>query len=249
MPVYFLGSNVASHAWMASQTLLVAAIITPLLLLLKLLAGPVQFFVLPYSAYRSMARERDAAGRPRKREFGPWMLVAMRALRHGKRLRGTRFDDVLDGGLGNDVYTGDLGLDVFFDASPANEIDTIEDLRAQIEAAVVAFAESEGWAASLGNQDFYDWSGLSPATEGQVIRLRIPELNQERRKELVKVAHKYAEAARVAVRHVRRDGRSVRNTVVVPIFVQAHRYAGYGRFAPVLLAVAVVAWRRDWLAA
>ncbi len=48
--------------------------------------------------------------------------------------------------------------------------------------------------------------GLSPATEGQVLRLRIPELNQDRRKELVKVAHKYAEAARVAVRHVRRDG-------------------------------------------
>jgi ribosome recycling factor len=48
--------------------------------------------------------------------------------------------------------------------------------------------------------------GLSPSTEGQVIRLRIPELNEERRKELVKVAHKYAEAARVAVRHVRRDG-------------------------------------------
>src|SRR5438874_7007933 len=44
--------------------------------------------------------------------------------------------------------------------------------------------------------------GLSPATEGQVLRLRIPELNEERRKELVKVAHKYAEAARVAVRHV-----------------------------------------------
>ena len=48
--------------------------------------------------------------------------------------------------------------------------------------------------------------GLSPATEGQVLRLRIPELNAERRKELVKVAHKYAEAAKVAVRHVRRDG-------------------------------------------
>ena len=48
--------------------------------------------------------------------------------------------------------------------------------------------------------------GLNPSTEGQVIRLRIPELNEERRKELVKVAHKYAEAARVAVRHVRRDG-------------------------------------------
>jgi ribosome recycling factor len=48
--------------------------------------------------------------------------------------------------------------------------------------------------------------GLSPATEGQVLRLRIPELNEERRKELVKVAHKYAEATKVAVRHVRRDG-------------------------------------------
>jgi ribosome recycling factor len=51
--------------------------------------------------------------------------------------------------------------------------------------------------------------GLTPATEGQVIRLRIPELNQDRRKELVKVAHKYAEAARIAVRHVRRDGLDV----------------------------------------
>jgi ribosome recycling factor len=48
--------------------------------------------------------------------------------------------------------------------------------------------------------------GLTPATEGQLIKLRIPELNEERRRELVKVAHKYAEAARVAVRHVRRDG-------------------------------------------
>jgi ribosome recycling factor len=48
--------------------------------------------------------------------------------------------------------------------------------------------------------------GLTPSTEGQVLKLRIPELNEERRKEIVKVAHKYAEAARVAVRHVRRDG-------------------------------------------
>src|SRR3974377_2487390 len=55
--------------------------------------------------------------------------------------------------------------------------------------------------------------GLSPATEGQVLRLRIPELNEERRKELVKVAHKYAEAARVAVRHVRRDGLDILKTL------------------------------------
>ncbi|MDB5511329.1 MAG: frr [Enterovirga sp.] len=48
--------------------------------------------------------------------------------------------------------------------------------------------------------------GLNPQTEGQVIRLRIPEMNEQRRKEMVKVAHKYAEEARVAARHVRRDG-------------------------------------------
>jgi ribosome recycling factor len=51
--------------------------------------------------------------------------------------------------------------------------------------------------------------GLTPQTEGQVIRLRIPELTLDRRKDLVKVAHKYAEAARVAVRHVRRDGMDI----------------------------------------
>jgi ribosome recycling factor len=48
--------------------------------------------------------------------------------------------------------------------------------------------------------------GLNPQTEGQVIRLRIPEMNEQRRKEMVKVAHKYSEEARIAVRHVRRDG-------------------------------------------
>jgi ribosome recycling factor len=48
--------------------------------------------------------------------------------------------------------------------------------------------------------------GLTPSTEGQLLRLRIPELNEERRREIVKLAHKYAEGARVAVRHVRRDG-------------------------------------------
>src|SRR3712207_3163488 len=48
--------------------------------------------------------------------------------------------------------------------------------------------------------------GLNPQTEGQVIRLRIPEMNEQRRKEMVKVAHKYAEEARISIRHVRRDG-------------------------------------------
>jgi ribosome recycling factor len=48
--------------------------------------------------------------------------------------------------------------------------------------------------------------GLNPIVEGATLRIPIPELTKERRQELVKAAHKYAEAARVAIRHVRRDG-------------------------------------------
>jgi ribosome recycling factor len=48
--------------------------------------------------------------------------------------------------------------------------------------------------------------GLNPQTEGQTIRVPIPDLNEERRRELTRVAAKYAEAARVVVRNIRRDG-------------------------------------------
>ena len=48
--------------------------------------------------------------------------------------------------------------------------------------------------------------GLNPQTEGQLIRIPIPDLNEERRHELTRIAGKYGEQARVAVRNVRRDG-------------------------------------------
>jgi ribosome recycling factor len=48
--------------------------------------------------------------------------------------------------------------------------------------------------------------GLNPQTEGQVIRVPIPDLNEERRRELTRVTAKYAEQARVSVRNIRRDG-------------------------------------------
>lgn len=48
--------------------------------------------------------------------------------------------------------------------------------------------------------------GLNPAPDGNLIRVPIPELNQDRRKELSKIAGQYAESARVAVRNIRRDG-------------------------------------------
>ena len=48
--------------------------------------------------------------------------------------------------------------------------------------------------------------GLNPVVDGQLLRLPIPELNEERRQEMAKIAHSYAENAKVAVRHVRKDG-------------------------------------------
>lgn len=48
--------------------------------------------------------------------------------------------------------------------------------------------------------------GFNPIVDGTTLRIPLPELNEQRRKELVKIAHQYAESARVAARHVRRDG-------------------------------------------
>jgi ribosome recycling factor len=48
--------------------------------------------------------------------------------------------------------------------------------------------------------------GINPITDGQNIRLPIPDMTEDRRKELAKLAHQYAEKAKIAVRNVRRDG-------------------------------------------
>jgi ribosome recycling factor len=54
--------------------------------------------------------------------------------------------------------------------------------------------------------------GLNPVTDGTTLRLPIPELTEERRKELAKLTHQYAEKARIAVRNVRRDGMDALKT-------------------------------------
>ena len=54
--------------------------------------------------------------------------------------------------------------------------------------------------------------GINPITDGQMIRLPIPDLTEERRKELAKLASQYAEKARIAVRNVRRDGMDALKT-------------------------------------
>jgi ribosome recycling factor len=48
--------------------------------------------------------------------------------------------------------------------------------------------------------------GLNPQTDGQLVRIPVPELNEERRQELIKIAGKYAEQSRISIRNIRRDG-------------------------------------------
>ncbi len=99
-----------------------------------------------------------------------------------------------------------IHVDAYGTHMPLNQLATVSVPEARMisvqvwDRSMVSAVERAIMAANLG---------LNPQTEGQVMRLRIPELNEERRKDLVKVAHKYAEAARVAVRHVRRDGLDV----------------------------------------
>jgi ribosome recycling factor len=99
-----------------------------------------------------------------------------------------------------------IQVEAYGNTMPLNQLATVtvpqpRMLSVQVwDRAMVAAVEKAIMAANLG---------LTPSSEGQVIHLRIPEVNEDRRRDLVKVAHKYGEAAKVAVRHVRRDGLDV----------------------------------------
>ena len=94
-------------------------------------------------------------------------------------------------------------VDVYGTQMPLNQVGTISVpeprmLSVQVwDKTAVSAVEKAIRAAGLG---------LNPAADGQLVRVPIPELTEERRLEMAKVAHKYAEQARVAVRNVRRDG-------------------------------------------
>lgn len=96
-----------------------------------------------------------------------------------------------------------LQIDAYGALMPINQVATVTTPEARLisvqvwDRAMVAPVEK-----AIRDSDL----GLNPQTEGQVIRLRMPDMTEQRRREMVKVGHKYAEDAKVAVRHVRRDG-------------------------------------------
>jgi ribosome recycling factor len=97
-------------------------------------------------------------------------------------------------------------VDAYGSKMPLNQVATVSVPEARL-LSVMVWDRAMATAVDKAIRD--SDLGLNPQTEGQTIRIRIPELNEQRRKELVKVAHKYAEEARVAVRHVRRDGLEI----------------------------------------
>ena len=86
---------------------------------------------------------------------------------------------------------------------PLNQVGTISVPEPRM---ITVQVWDRGWSRRSRRRSARPASASIPQTEGQIVRVPIPELSQERRKELTKVAHKYAEQARVAVRNVRRDG-------------------------------------------
>jgi len=96
-----------------------------------------------------------------------------------------------------------IQVDVYGASMPINQVATISVPEARmISVSVWDKSNASSVEKAIRNAGL----GLNPIAEGTTIRVPLPELNEERRRELTRVAGKYAEQARVAIRNVRRDG-------------------------------------------
>ncbi|MGQ0565691.1 MAG: ribosome recycling factor [Gemmobacter sp.] len=96
-----------------------------------------------------------------------------------------------------------IQVDAYGQMTPINQLGTVNVPEPRM---VVINVWDKGMVAKVEKAIRESGIGINPVTDGPLIRLPIPELNEERRKQLTKVAATYAENARVAIRNVRRDG-------------------------------------------
>jgi ribosome recycling factor len=96
-----------------------------------------------------------------------------------------------------------VAVEAYGNTVPLNQVGTISVPEPRL---IVVQVWDRGLAKAVDKAIREAGLGLNPQTEGQTVRVPIPDLNEERRRELTRVAAKYAEAARVSVRNVRRDG-------------------------------------------
>ncbi len=94
-------------------------------------------------------------------------------------------------------------VDAYGQRMPLNQVGTVNAPEPRLLAVNVW---DKGLVVSVAKAIREAGLGLNPSPDGQLVRVPIPELTAERRNELAKLAHKYAEHGRVAVRNVRRDG-------------------------------------------
>lgn len=94
-------------------------------------------------------------------------------------------------------------VDYYGDKSPLAQVATISIPEARL---VVIQPWDKGLIGEIEKAIQKSELGLNPSNDGKVIRIQIPPLTEERRKELVKTAKGYAEQSRVAIRNIRRDG-------------------------------------------
>jgi ribosome recycling factor len=95
-----------------------------------------------------------------------------------------------------------VSVNAYGSAMPINQVATVTVPEARM---LMVQVWDRGLATAVDRAVRESGLGLNPITEGATLRIPLPELNEERRKSLVKLAHQYAESARIAARHVRRD--------------------------------------------
>ena len=106
-------------------------------------------------------------------------------------------------GRGSATMLDPITVDAYGQQTPINQLGTINVPEPRM---VVINVWDKGMVSKVERAIRDSGLGINPQTDGTLIRLPIPELNEERRRELSKVAAQYAESARVAIRNVRRDG-------------------------------------------
>ncbi|NKB21968.1 MAG: ribosome recycling factor [Alphaproteobacteria bacterium] len=94
-------------------------------------------------------------------------------------------------------------VDAYGSSMPMNQVATVNVSDSRMISVQVW---DQGLVASVEKAIRDSGLGLNPSTDGNSVRVPIPQLSEERRVELTKIAHKYCEQARVAVRNIRRDG-------------------------------------------
>jgi ribosome recycling factor len=99
-----------------------------------------------------------------------------------------------------------VSVEAYGNQVPINQVGTISTPESRM---ITVQVWDKGLAKAVDKAIRDAGLGLNPQMDGQLLRIPLPELNEERRRELTKLASKYAEAARVAVRNVRRDGMEI----------------------------------------